>query len=98
MILVLQALSKLLEAQLPVLVPLQVPFICSALLPLVMVAVSMRLLRFFKLSKIVVPCVVAHGGRSRVRVPMVSIDLRWLVQVAVEVVERCHLEGLWGTG
>jgi hypothetical protein len=58
MILVLQALPELLEALLPVLVPLQVPLICCALLPLV----SMWLLRFLQLCKIVVACVVADGG------------------------------------
>ena len=97
-ILVLQALPQLLEALLPILVPLDMPLIGRALLPLVMVAVSMRLLRFLQLGKIVVPSVVAHGGRGRVRVPVLGIDLGRLVQVAIEVVERGHLEGLWGTG
>jgi hypothetical protein len=64
-----------------------------ALLPLVMV-VAVRLLRFLQ---IVIPCVVAHGGRGRVRVGVLGIDLGRLVQVAVEVVERGHLEGLWST-
>ena len=76
------------------------PLIGRALLPLVMVVVSVRLLRFLQLSKIVIPCVLTYGdrGRGRVRVAVLGIDLGRRVQVAIEVVERGHLEGLWGTG
>ena len=65
MVLVLQAIPKLLEALLAILVPLEMPLIGRALLPLVMVVLSMRLLRFLQLSKIVVACVLAHRSRGR---------------------------------
>ena len=95
-ILVLQALPELLEALLPILVPLQVPLVCRALLPLVMVGIRLR--RFLQLGKIVVACVVARGGRGRVRRPVVGVALGRVVQVGVEVVEGGHLDGLRGTG